>query len=194
MKTLDLLNDFKSGRESAAEELFEKHLRAVREMARIRMATNPAARRAMDSHDVMQEALQKAWQGLSGLELVEEGQFVNWLARIVQNTVIDAARRMNRDKRATDREASRVEIQHKEAAQATPSEEAMGKELSEKYIEALEGMGERYREVILLRRHAQCSFAEIARALDLEEENRARALLSRALADLARRLDGRLPS
>jgi DNA-directed RNA polymerase specialized sigma24 family protein len=61
--------------------------------------------------------------------------------------------------------------------------------MAERYFQALHELDERQREVILLRRNAGCSFAEIAAELDLHGEAQARTLLSRALAALARQMD-----
>jgi len=192
METAALLRRARAREPEAVAELFRRALPHVREMARARLRAGNPLRAALDSEDLLQEALLRAWRALDQAAFDGFAPFAAWLARIVEHTLHDAARAEARLKRGAGRKLSADEavfLSSVPALQPTPSEVQMGAELAERALAALAAMDERSREAILLRRNLGCSFAEITRRLGLAGEAQARTLLSRALAELARRLD-----
>jgi RNA polymerase sigma factor (sigma-70 family) len=148
----------------------------------------------MDSEDVMQEALLRAYVGLGRLRVANSAQFIAWMAKIVERTILDfvrseGRRKRGRDRRLLDGSTADVLVERVPTKGPTPTQVAMGKELAERYFTALESLEHRHREAILMRRHAGMSFSEIAEFLDVGSEAQARMLLSRALAKLARLMD-----
>ncbi len=188
-ETLDLLRRHRAGLDSAANELFLRHSATALEIVRARLRRDNPLRAAMESQDVLQEAFGKAHAGLDRLQLHEEGQFIDWLARIIENTIRDVARTQGRMKRDPSRASPLDGVAEQVAATPSPSAVAMGVELAERYATALEGLDDAAREAILLRQHAGCSYRHVADALGLVTEAQARAAVSRALATLAERMD-----
>jgi RNA polymerase sigma-70 factor (ECF subfamily) len=192
METAALLRRARAREPEAVAELFRRALPHVREMARARLGPRNALRASLDSEDLLQEALLRAWRALDQAAFDGFAAFAGWLARIVENTLHDAARAEARLKRGADRRLSADEavfLSQVPTMDPTPSQVRMGAELAERALAALAAMDERQREAILLRRNLGCSFAEIAARLGLAGVAQARTLLSRALAELARRLD-----
>src|SRR5262249_29152969 len=157
----------RAGDQDAAAELFRRILPQAREVARARLGPRNPVRAAMDSEDVLQAALLRAWRAFGEAEARTPAEFVAWLARIVENTIRDGARAEGREKRDAARRAApdaseSALLSSIPARGATPSEVLMGAELAERYFSALHELPERSREAILLRRHQGASFVEIA--------------------------------
>lgn len=192
---LELLRRFREGDESAASQLLGRYLPRVREMVRARLRPGDHVRRAMQSEDILQEALLEVYANLPSLEVQREGEFVAFMARVVANTVVDAARHGKRLKRDVRREQSPDSVREVLAAipasSPTPSEVSMGQEALERMLQALHELGEtepRFQGIIILRRFGELSYEDIAAEMDLGGAAQARTLLSRALAALARRM------
>jgi RNA polymerase sigma-70 factor (ECF subfamily) len=188
-----LLQRYRDGDPASASHLFRRHLPRALEVVRARLAGNRQLRAVLDSQDLLQVACLKAFAALEDFECTSDAQFIGWFARIVENAASDEGRALHRDKRDIAREVHGEQVTEVIRGVASgvpsPSEVAMGEELAGRFFATVAEMPENYREAIVMRRLCKASYAEIAEVLELPGEDAARALLSRALAELSRRMD-----
>ncbi len=192
VSTMQLFEDARNGDRVAAEELFERLLPRVRKIAALRMGWRETD--LWEREDLVQETLLDAFRSLASFEARSEGALCHWLAQLVQNNLIDHARRrkaQRRDEGRRVRRSARSTILTDSVLgtdRATPSKFAQAKETEERVEAALLAMDERERRVIELRKLCDMSFEEIATELGLGGASSARSLFSRAMAELAKRL------
>lgn len=177
------------GDETGLEDLFGRYLSRVRAMVAARMGQT--LREFAELEDIVQETFQDVLLGLQHIDQQSEGTFVCWLARCVENNIRDQHRRQSALKRGAGRVrvfASLGESRLSEslfAGREDPaSQVAQGRELEERLERAMLALGDRYREVILLRVHGDLSYREIAETMDLPSENTANVLFLRARSRL----------
>ncbi len=108
-------------------------------------------RNEADAEDAAQEALLKAFKHIR--QFRAEARFSTWL---IQITVNEARMRLRRDRSAVIDDWREI-----------PSETAERNEIREKLLEALASLGEKYREVFVLRDVQHLSIDETAKALDI---------------------------
>jgi RNA polymerase sigma-70 factor (ECF subfamily) len=180
--TAVLLVRAREGDADARERLAARFLPRLRRWAHGRLP--PAARGALDTDDLVQVTLVKALDHVGTFEPQHEGAFMAYLRRILLNQLRDELRRARpglelADERLADRAPSVVE-------------EAIGRQVMERYEEALQALDERQREAVILRLEFGYSHEEVAEAVACPSGNAARMLVSRALLRLAELLDGRV--
>lgn len=162
----------------------------VRKIVRLRMGTK--LRRTMESGDVLQETFAKAVRMLDRFEMRDEGALINWLARIAERELLNAADHVAAQKRAQDRRVSLDEFNQVTAipapASAQPLAELIDDEETALVEQCIAELPEGYRELILLRNYAGLPFAEIARETGRPSDNAARMMHVQAMIELARRL------
>jgi RNA polymerase sigma factor (sigma-70 family) len=147
-----------------------------------------------EREDLVQETLLDAFRSLEGFEARGDGALCHWLARLVQNNLIDQARRgkaQRRDERRRVRRGERSTVLTDSVLgsdRATPSKLAQASETELQVEEALLALDERQRRAIELRKLCELSFEKIATELGLGTASSARSLYSRAMAELAKRL------
>ena len=194
--SMALVRRAQGGDRGALEELLGRYQDRVARLARIRMG--PRVRAFMDSSDVVQETLLTAAEKLDAFEPRSEGAIIQWLARILENRIRNAAAYAKAEKRDPDRvrrfaslapDDARISAVHPPANEPTPSKVAANDELREAYDRCVSGLPPRYREVILLRGYAGLSWKEIAGHLDRPSEAAARELHRRARIELAQRIE-----
>src|SRR5262245_36914494 len=98
-KTMSLVRAAQSGDTTSRDELLARYYPIVLRIVALRMHKRS---RDPDLEDLVQESLTDAFQGLQGFEQRGEGDFRNWLARIVENNVKDFLRRKKAIKRGPD--------------------------------------------------------------------------------------------
>ena len=180
--TAILLDRARHGDGEAREALLARFLPRLRRWAHGRL---PApARGALDTDDLVQVTLIKAIAHLHEFEPEHEGAFLAYLRRILLNQLRDELRRARpgreeADDALPDRAPSLVE-------------QAIGRQVLERYEEALLSLDERQREAVILRLEFDYSHEEVALAVGCPSANAARMLVSRALVRLAEILDGRV--
>jgi RNA polymerase sigma factor (sigma-70 family) len=113
-------------------------------------------------------------------QLDSEAQLLTWLHRTTVHVSIDLWRSETR---------RRARELHAVAMQTDPNEEAAWNEMTPVLDEALDGLNEAERQVILLRFFEQKSMADLGRALGITE-NAAKMRVSRALERLRVQLNG----
>lgn len=133
-----------------------------------------------DAHlagDVTQEAFVRAWQGIGKLD--DPGRFRGWLGRIVRNIAADHLRARQRIRIVQPDDGRQV---------IDPAVEADRVERRASINEALAGLDEVSRAVIVLRYYEQLASKEIAELLEMSPAA-VDMRLSRARLELRERLD-----
>lgn len=186
--TLLLLRAARRGDRDALEALFRRYLPRVRRIVALRMGQRLLRFHAVE--DVVQQALLRVFRSLERFEERSEGSFRNWIARCVENEVVDLSRRGKAQKRDEGRLLlvggdpyllSSTIIDRRRPPVENPGERA---ELESRVEEALLALPLHHREIIILRHLCEMSHREIAAELGFEREVNSRLALSRAMKRL----------
>jgi RNA polymerase sigma-70 factor, ECF subfamily len=180
-RTEVLLDRARRGDAVAREELLARLLPRLRGWAHGRLPGR--ARGSVDTDDLVQVTLIKAVDRLDSFEPRHEGAFLAYLRRILLNQLRDEIRRT-----VPGRETVTEEIPDT----LSLVEEAIGKQVLERYEEALQKLDARQREAVILRIEFGYRHDEVAEAVGCASANAARMLVSRGLMRLAEALDGRI--
>jgi len=178
-KTVELLARARAGDSSAANQLLERHRRALRRMIDLRL--DPAIAARLDASDIVQETLLDASRRLRRYLEDPPMPFHLWVRQIARDRIVDAHRHHRvAQQRSVDRErrldapglserSSFILLESLVAGGLTPSAEAVRKELRQRFDESLEQLSETDREVLIMRHFEQLSNKEVATALALTE-------------------------
>jgi RNA polymerase sigma factor (sigma-70 family) len=178
-----LVERVRSGDGEAREQLARRAIDALRRFASGRVPH--AVRGRLDTDDLVQNAVMRAFQSLESFERRGHGSFLANLRTIVLNQVRDEARRLS----------SRAP--HEELAEGhadggpDPIEVAVGREFVKDYETALARLAEPQRRAVILRLELGYSYEEIAEASGSASPNAARMTVARALVRLAREMESR---
>ncbi|MGE3817884.1 MAG: sigma-70 family RNA polymerase sigma factor [Isosphaeraceae bacterium] len=189
----NLLARWRAGDGSALGELLESHRHYLTLLVRLQVGSR--LRVKVEVEDLVQEAFLEAHHAASRFEGETLATFLAWLRRIVVTVLANQVRHYHgtqrRDLRLErsladdlDRSSRRIEgglI----APGGTPSEEASKVERALWLAEAVEGLPEDYRTVILLRNFEDLSFPEVAQRMGRSLDS-VKNLWVRALARLRR--------
>ncbi len=190
-KTQQLVTLAKGGDESALDQLCRVYAERVRWMVRFRMGKE--LRRKLDSMDVVQDALLHALGGIEDFTYENEGDFVRWLSRIVENVLRDHWDRLHAEKRDIRKE---VRLDNYGTTTAggffgsvapnkatTPSVIMSRKEELDKLEKAIDTLKAEYKEVIVLTKIEGLGYQDIGDRLGKSSEA-IRKLVSRAMTAL----------
>ena len=175
--TINLVVRARSGDQAATAELFDRYGTRLRRWAHGRLPA--AARGALESQDLVQETLIKVFQRLPAFEPRHPGAFRDYVWTTLWNCIRDIARSQQRRGPSETLDGDIV------AATASPLEEAMGREVFERYEAAMERLRPEDREAIIARIELGLSHAEVAEALGKATAAAAHMAVSRALMRLA---------
>lgn len=194
-ESLVLLRSAKEGDPKAYETFMTRYFERVHRIVRARMG--PKLRARQDSMDIAQDAMIRVIQGIDKFEPHSEGALIQWISKLVENQIRDAADYQGAQKRRLSREVplkpsteqqpgllSRIQ----DLTQKTPSQMVAIHEDILKLEQAFDRIG-KGKEVILLRNYAGMTFKEIGTELELSEDAarmqyvRAMDKLTDALAD-----------
>jgi RNA polymerase sigma-70 factor, ECF subfamily len=175
--TIDLVLRARAGDQSATAELFDRYGARLRRWAHGRLPA--AARGALESQDLVQETLIKVFQRLPMFEPHHPGAFRDYVWTTLWNCIRDIARTYHRRGPSESLEGDLVAIT------ASPLEEAMGREVFERYEAAMERLRPEEREAIIARIELGLSHAEVAAAVGKSSAAAAHMAVSRALMRLA---------
>ncbi len=177
-----LLRRARQGSRDAIDTLFDGV--AGRVLAVIRLRLGPGLRSQLESRDILQATLLKAFERLEQFEGGKTANLVGWLARIAENEIRQQAEFHGRGRRDFARRVALeeavdlpIEQVHSAISRLVIQEEMARLE------RALERLKESHREVILLRKLEGLSFPEIGQRLG-KSADACRMLLARALAAL----------
>lgn len=189
-RTLELVAACHQGDHQAASELFERLLPRVRKIVALRMGWRETD--LWEQEDLVQETLLDAYKALQDFEPRSEGALYHWLATLIRNNLVDHARHRQAQRRDGRRVLPPTSSVLSESIYGkdldTPSLHAQARETENRIEEGLLGLEERQRHVIELRKLCGLSFEEIAEEMGLGAASSARALFSRALGELGRRI------
>lgn len=197
--TTRLVGAARDGDRRALEALFERYLPRVRLIVAVRLGKRQ--RQILEVDDIAQEVLLKIFKGLERVEQRSEGDFRNWLARLVECQIADAVRHANAEKRGggkvrlfSDVGSDSLRSSLFPAQGPTPSKAARAREREERLEDALTALQKHHREVIVLRRLCGLSYEEIAAELGFRQAETARKAYSRAMEKLKELLEKDLGS
>jgi RNA polymerase sigma-70 factor, ECF subfamily len=178
-----LLEQLRTGDESAGHRLVERYLNVLQLWARGRL---PASARGMvETDDLVQVTLLRALKGMEGFEQRHDGAFFAYLRRILLNVLRDEIRRAQRRPGG--------EAIDENLPDAAPSllEEIASKQVMDAYEDALALLPEKQQEAVILRVEMGMTHPQVAEALGMASASAARMAVSRALVRLAEVLDER---
>jgi len=135
-----------------------------------------------DAEDATQEAYTRLWSAMSDRDF-DNSSAKAWLLHVVRNICID---RLRRRKPVTDIELDEIENQ---SEHNKPVTQLMSKQMSTWVGAAIERLKEPYRSLIILADLQQRSIKEVARSLDLNE-NQAKVYIHRGRKQLRGFLQG----
>jgi RNA polymerase sigma-70 factor (ECF subfamily) len=184
-----LLDEARAGSPEAWEALCGHH--APRLLALIRLRMGPAIRARVESRDVLQVTLLKAVRGIGAFRGQTRDAFAAWLARIAANEVRDQADRLGRRRRAAAVETPLEDVPSGRLADTVRSQSSriLWDERRARLERALESLSAEHREVVILRKLEELSFAEIAARIE-RSPDACRMLLARAMTALTLAIEG----
>jgi RNA polymerase sigma factor (sigma-70 family) len=174
--TFRLIERARAGDEQAVERLFALHLKPLQRWASGRLPR--WARDLADTDDLVQETLLQTFKRIDGFEPRRVGALHAYLRQAVLNRIRDELRRKGRRPDAG-------ELTDLEAADASPLEQAIGREAVERYERGLAALRPDEREAIIGRIEMGYTYPELADALGKPSAEAARKAAERALVRLA---------
>jgi RNA polymerase sigma-70 factor (ECF subfamily) len=178
--TFSLIERAHQGDEEAFERLMARHLTPLRRWARGRLPK--WARDAADTDDLVQDALLQTFKRLDQFDVRGPGALQAYLRQAVLNHVRNELRKKGRRPEVSDLDGSEV------APDASPLEEAIGRDAIERYERALATLRPEEREAIIGRVEMGYSYEDLAEALGRPSAEAARKAAQRALVRLAREM------
>jgi RNA polymerase sigma-70 factor (ECF subfamily) len=161
-------------------ERYRPHLRRLAEHQVLKLSAVGA-----DPSDVVQETLLKGFRQLEQFRGNSPQQLLLWLEEILRNQIVDTAKYARRAVRDVRREQTYDEAPCPRSP--TASQTAREKESHELVQQALLGLPEAYREVLLLRQQFDLPFEDIGQRMN-RTPDAARMLWGRAIMALGRKL------
>ena len=179
--TVELIIRARRGDSSAVDAILQRCLPPLTRWAHGRLP--PAARGALDTGDLVQDAAMHVIARLDSFEPRHVGAMQAYLRQSVINRIRDEMRRVGRRPVAVELPA--------EVASDDPSplDLALKEETYERYRTALNGLKPRERELVIARLEAQWSIAEIAEHFAFRSVDAARMAVSRAVQRLGSLMD-----
>jgi RNA polymerase sigma-70 factor (ECF subfamily) len=174
----DLLHRASQGDAQARDQLFALHSDRLRRLIAVRLPRRLAAR--LDPSDLVQDVLIKAHHQLDDFLRERPLPFYAWLRQIAAQRLIDIHRRhILAQRRSVLREVPiRPALPDESVAEladlivsshSTPSKQLIREELRARVRKALLELGERDREVLVMRHLEEMAMAEIAAVLGVSE-------------------------
>jgi len=194
LDTLALVHRAQEHDLAARDELFARYLPRVRAIVALKLGQRIVHLAEQD--DVVQEALLAALRGLESFEVRSDGTFYDWLSTIVTNRIRDQWRRgVARERERDWGRAAQAEHGHSTllssflvvGVEPSPSEQAIGRETSERLETAMLELDERDGELLVLREICGMTYAELGARLELGESS-VRSAVARAKARPAERV------
>lgn len=188
-ETTALLAAAREGRREALDELYRRCV--PRLLAVVRARLGGGLRAHLESQDVLQAVLLRSFEKLDEFRGENAVSLVAWLARIAENEIRDRADWHGRQKRGAGVE-TRLETGRdvREERLRSALSELIFDERARRLDAALARLPEDQREVILLRKYQELSFAEVGERMG-RSEDACRMLLARAMTALTLAMEER---
>jgi RNA polymerase sigma-70 factor (ECF subfamily) len=182
----DLLSRAQQGDAAAVNDLLARYQGRVQRIVRVQLG--PRLRTVLESMDVVQDTLQQAAQALAGDPSLRQRNLLRWLSQIALNRIRDANDYHFAERRNRGRESPLAPVEDADQPPAAdpPSphtrvdERAMKNEVRELLDEAVAGLPEEYRSVILLRDYCGHDWEAITAELQRPNSHATRQLHQRA--------------
>ena len=188
--TVDLLARARQGDQHALSLLCERISPRLLTYIRVRMGRDVRTR--LESRDILQASLVKAFQKIGEFRGTETRSLLSWLARIAEHEIRDSFDHVHRHRR----DAARETDLDRAAAVAAITRSALSRlildEQARRIEVALGSLSPDHRDVILMRKFEELSFGEIARRIG-RSEDASRMLLARAMTALTLKLTETAP-
>ncbi|MDZ4806295.1 MAG: RNA polymerase sigma factor [Candidatus Eisenbacteria bacterium] len=175
--TTELLTLAKNGDRQALEVLTARYLPRLVRWATGRLPAS--ARSLLDTHDVVQETLLRAIQGIDGIEVRGPGGFQAYVRQAVLNRIRDQIRWSRR------RPGPEGVPEDLYDGLPSPLENAIGADVLDRYERALTDLSEEERQLLHLRIELDFSYEEIAAITERPSRDAVRMAIKRALLKLA---------
>src|SRR4051812_20588179 len=124
-----------------------------------------------DAMDISQETFVRVHKYLPSFK--GDSSFFTWTYRIAMNLCLDAQRRKGRTERIDMTQGDEAEIEAAmdvpSAALAGPQKQTLNSELKAKIEEALSGLSENHRSILLLRELEGLSYEELSKVLGIRK-------------------------
>ena len=182
--SFDLILRAQGGDGGALERLLGRYRPRLQRWASGRLPRY--AREAVDTEDLVQEALIRTFRNFAEFEQRTEWGLQAYLRRAVANRIRDELRRHDARPRLQP-------LEDGPASQASPLEIASGRETFEAYERGLADLDELEREAVISRLELGCSYQEIADLIGKPTADAARMMVARALDKLARHMSPASP-
>ena len=186
--TVDLVRRAQGGDKEALDRLFSRYYPRVRKVVRLRLGAD--LRGVLESGDILQETFSQAVQALENFEMYAESSFINWLSRIAQRKILEAASFHARNKRDRKRLQS-IEPTGSTAGPAeiagageSPSQDVAGLEENQRLEACIADLPEAHRESIILRDICGYGFEQLAKETGRPSADAARMFHGSALIEL----------
>jgi RNA polymerase sigma-70 factor (ECF subfamily) len=178
--TVELLSRAKAGDDAARERLVARCLPPLRRWARGRLPLY--ARDMMDTDDLVQESVIASLRHMDGFEARREGALQAYLRTALANRIKDIIRSKKRRPTQTELPDDPPD------PSASPLDQAIGRENTERYEAAMLRLRDADREAIIARVELRYSYQELAIALGKPSADAARVAVVRAVSRLAREI------
>lgn len=187
MKGLEASAVLRAAGEGSSEALDRLFRQVCPKLLRIiRLRLGPSLRRRLESQDILQATLLKAFERFDQFEGSGSGSLIGWMAAIARNEIRDQADFHQRKRRDLGVQESVDGLPVELAAEIRSAVSLLHLQEQEARLErALESLQDDHREVIVLRKLEELSFAEIGERMG-RSPDACRMLLARAMGALAR--------
>jgi RNA polymerase sigma factor (sigma-70 family) len=179
--TSDLLQQAKSGSPEALDALYARS--SGRLLAYIRLRMGQSLRARLESRDILQATLLRSLEHIGEFQGSRTPSLMAWLAKIADNEIRDRADYHHRQRRDAAREVAIETDAPLPAPARSALTHAILTEEAQRVERALESQTPSHREIILLRKFEELSFADISGRLG-KSEDACRMLLARAMTAL----------
>ncbi|HEY7170414.1 MAG TPA: sigma-70 family RNA polymerase sigma factor [Vicinamibacterales bacterium] len=173
---MELLVGVRNGDAQSLDRLLARHLPPLKRWASGRLPN--WARDLCETQDIVQESVVRALKHLERFQPTAQGGLRAYFRKAIANRICDEIRRAQR-RGVQDELTERIE-----ARTPSPLEEAIGREVVERYERALAGLKPQERAAIVARLEQNQSYQQIAERLGKPTVAAARVAVGRALARL----------
>ena len=196
----ELLHQAQSGNGSALGRLLEMYRNYLAVLARLQIGRRLQGK--ADPADLVQETFLRAHRDFASFRGHSEGEFVNWLRRILATNLAQLVRRYLGTKRRDLRLERELAVELDQSSRlldgglvaprkspSSPSRHAIRREEAVRLADALGQLPEHYREVMVLHHLEGLTLSEVARRMQRTDDS-VEKLWARGLIQLRRILGG----
>ena len=177
-----LLNNYRSGDQSAISKLIERHKRRVRDYIYMMVKDNDVA------DDSFQETCIKLIRVIDEGRYTDNGKFLSWVLRIAHNQVIDYFRQKKQRNNVSEGDAGYDILNNQKFSDHTVEEKLITNQIETDVRKLIDFLPPEQKEVVLMRYYMGLSFKEIAEQTDVSI-NTALGRMRYALINLRKLID-----